>query len=117
MILGLPETQQKMTLWSREDRWDRFAATMFRPAANMTKLTLQDETKKLTNKIREQVVGFEQEDPLRTWFTVELDAIGVWEDTDELSLDEANACVEPASLSCFPTQGSVEESRTGTVGQ
>ena len=64
---------------------------MFRPAANMTKLTLQDETKKLTNKIREQVVGFEQEDPLRTWFTVELDAIGVREDTDELSLDEANA--------------------------
>ena len=46
---------------------------------------------KLTNKIQEQVVGFDQEDPLRTWFTVELDAIGVREDTDELSLDEPNA--------------------------
>ena len=53
--------------------------------------SLRDKAKDLTEKIRELIVKFEQEDPLRTWFTVELDEIGISKDANEMSFDEANA--------------------------
>ena len=61
------------------------------PAQIMAAPSLQEKTKDLTQKIQELIVGFAQEDPLRTWFTVELDEIGIPEDANEMSLDEANA--------------------------
>lgn len=57
----------------------------------MSDLNLQTETINLSTKIRDMVNEFHDADPLKTWFDIELETIGVTEDSVALGLDEANA--------------------------
>lgn len=57
----------------------------------MTDLNLQNEAIQLSEKIRGNIDGLKEEDPLKTWFNIELDMIGVGKEDAAMSLDEANA--------------------------
>lgn len=57
----------------------------------MADLNLQNETIQLSEKIRGNIDTFKEEDPLKTWFHIELDMVGVQKNDALLSLDEANA--------------------------
>ena len=57
----------------------------------MADLNLQHQTIQLSEKIRGNIDTFKAEDPLKTWFHIELDMIGVQKNDALLSLDEANA--------------------------
>lgn len=57
----------------------------------MSNLSLQCETINLTAKLQGLVDELQPEDPLKTWFSIELDTIGVREHDSPLSLDDTNA--------------------------
>jgi len=57
----------------------------------MADLNLQNKTIQLSEKIRGNIDTFKEEDPLKTWFHIELDMVGVQKNDALLSLDEANA--------------------------
>lgn len=57
----------------------------------MSNPSLRKQAVDLTEKIRTQISELNEDDPLHTWFTIELNTIGL-QDTDAgLTLDEANA--------------------------
>lgn len=57
----------------------------------MSNLSLQKQAIEVTSKLAKQIAGLKEDDPLQTWFTIELSQIGLDDIDDRLSLDETNA--------------------------